>query len=383
MDSRLLKPSGRGRKPRSSGTVHAMLNSEFQFGAGMAGMPGFPGAGMLAGFPKLPLGMPFPNMAGLGLTNPMLGLAGFPLAGFALPGALGKAEGEGEASTSKESNSKNTGSVKTSESSGSSSTSTASPHPSFPNFYFNPVLYNPLLAGGLRNFPMANFPNLSHMATLNGQSETGASESQPLSTKKEKKLSEKIRELFKSNEKVQNVNRLSERAGDMSRTCGKASDVSKPSGESQSLSKSSDAAQDLSVKRVRVSSSPTVNVNSSVQEQATDLSLRRKPSSLSSTSKSKNKIFSSLKLNKIVDSLKDKVMKIEEKTKKREDDPVKPETDQPAREESEAVHTVVKESSAQVESEKQILQDSNFETNSSDRTEAASDETVEPNASSE
>ena len=51
MDSRLLKPSGRGRKPRNPGTLHGNMMGQpdlHSLHASMAGMAGFPAAAAAA-----------------------------------------------------------------------------------------------------------------------------------------------------------------------------------------------------------------------------------------------------------------------------------------------------------------------------------------------
>ena len=341
MDSRLLKPSGRGRKPRSAGVHSTMTSSPADFGmhASMAGMAGFPGAAsmMAAGFPKLPMGMPFANLAGLGMTNPMLGLAaaGFPLAGFPLPGMLGKEGDDGKdggGSGSKDKAAANASSEASS--SASPSSSTASPHPSFPGFFFNPMAFNPLLAGQLGNFPMANFSSLAHMAALNGLPDGGVAKEELLAAARKESKTEKAHSFSKSEKGRQDLTKIVEKIKDMSRM-GASSSTS-----SSSSQKASSVGQDLTMKTLRDSSpspahsrgSRPSSASSASQDQATDLSIKARPSPALAPStptptpapahtpspvKSKNKIHKSFSLNKIVDSLKEK---IEEKSKKKEDD---------------------------------------------------------------
>lgn len=100
----------------------------------MAGFSGLASPALMAGFHKLPLGMPFGSLPPLGMTNPMLGLAGF------MPGLP-------TSSLPQEFDCKNdTSPNKKDKSDSKSSSSTTTPHPSFPNLMYNPLMFNPLLA---------------------------------------------------------------------------------------------------------------------------------------------------------------------------------------------------------------------------------------------
>ncbi|KAK3760063.1 hypothetical protein RRG08_064733 [Elysia crispata] len=108
MDNRILRPSGRGRKPREP-LHHSQLrhlNSEAQQQqqashhyppASLAALSAFPGAAaaaaaMMGNFPKLPMGLPFAGLPGLpGMANPLLGLQGLGIPGMGLPPHLVKA----------------------------------------------------------------------------------------------------------------------------------------------------------------------------------------------------------------------------------------------------------------------------------------------------
>ncbi|GFR73878.1 chromodomain-helicase-DNA-binding protein 9 [Elysia marginata] len=110
MDNRILRPSGRGRKPREP-LHHSQLrhlNSEAQQQqqqqashpyppASLAALSAFPGAAaaaaaMMGNFPKLPMGLPFTGLPGLpGMGNPLLGLQGLGIPGMGLPPHLVKA----------------------------------------------------------------------------------------------------------------------------------------------------------------------------------------------------------------------------------------------------------------------------------------------------
>ena len=337
MDARLLKPSGRGRKPRNAGTLHSsMMGSgvDFPLHAGMAGMAGFPGAAglMAGGFPKFPMGMPFANLAGLGMTNPMLGLAaaaaGFQLPGFPVPGKEGEEGQEGGSKDKAPSTSTATTSAADTTTT-SSASAAAAPHPSFPGFFFNPMAFNPLLASQLRNYPIPGFPNLAqHVAALNGLSEGAVEDEYPPASRKEKKS-----HMLSKSEKGHDLTRVVEKIRDMSR-----SSVSSHH-KSSSSSSSGAGVQDLTMKRAKNSSpSPAHSKGSKAsstsstpaQDQATDLSIKVRPSpsptsATTPTGKSKNKIHKSFSLNRIVDSLKEK---IEEKSKKKEDGPGKEEEEE-------------------------------------------------------
>ncbi|XP_070187859.1 chromodomain-helicase-DNA-binding protein 8-like isoform X4 [Littorina saxatilis] len=326
MDSRLLKPSGRGRKPRNAGTLHGnMMGSPDFLHASMASMAGFPAAAaaglMAGGFPKMPMGMPFGNLAGLGMGNPMLGLAA---AGFGLPGFPGMGK-DGEEGKEGGGSSKDKSSASPSTSGAGESSSSASPHPSFPGLFFNPMAFNPLLASQLQNFPMANFPGLAHMAALNGFPEGMPNEEELLAAARKEKAEKKAAHAHAKAEKSQELTKVLDKIKDMSRSGG-ASTSSTPS--SSSSHKSSRGVQDLTMKKKSGISSPSPahskhsTTSTPSQDQATDLSIKSRPSPSSTTSttspgKSKNKIHKSFSLNRIVDSLKNKMA---EKTPKKDGD---------------------------------------------------------------
>ncbi|XP_071091615.1 chromodomain-helicase-DNA-binding protein 8-like isoform X2 [Haliotis cracherodii] len=294
MDSRMLKPSGRGRKPRESMLHPSFLGGEVGYPAmSMAAMSAFPGAGLLGSYPKLPLNLPFGAIPNLGMVNPMLGLAGFGLPGMPMASALGKSETETKEKDSEKGEGRER--RKSDKSSSSSSTSTsATPHPSFPSaFYYNPLLYNPMLAAqSLRNFPLpsnmsSSFASMAQHGALNGRLES------------------------ESEEEARHVD--DETAQD------KAEDLSVKKKSSRG------EPNDLSVKKSSShQKSDSKQRSHGLQDHATDLSVKTKPDVKSSIDRkykedkvkrmmNKPKILGSSKLSKIVDTLKDKVMKIDKK----------------------------------------------------------------------
>lgn len=381
MDSRILKPSGRGRKPRDSMLHSQMMAGDMPFPpVSLAALSAYQGAaGLVGSFPKLPLGLPFGPMAGLpGLPNPLLGLQSLGLAGMAFPPHLVKAmeeelkerekeykerekefkerEKEERAGSSKDgekgsrkSNSsrdedgrskKTDGKLEQSSTStpGSKSTSAESAHPSFPPFYFNPLLYNPLLA----NFPLPPslggilppglvMPPHSAPSPVNGQQESSKIDT-PSSSKHhhtsqhshhpdKKRKQHHPQDIPRSSPSIPQAHA----AEDLSIKRHHTSSISSPS---------SLQAQDLSLRRNSEDRPPSTSSHPA-QEQATDLSMKPRssvndksstssplfpkaqPASVSSSSPSaaslkvpsKNKIQGSLKLNRILDSLKDRVLK--------------------------------------------------------------------------
>ncbi|XP_050399765.1 chromodomain-helicase-DNA-binding protein 9 isoform X2 [Patella vulgata] len=388
MDSRLLKPSNRGRKPKDPMLNPALLSGEYPF-AGMAGLAGYPG--LMGNFHKLGMNMPFGAMSNMGLANPMFAsLAGMGFPGMNM-GAFGSGELEhgeiekedkkdrpkedkrrredgGERSKDREKDRKS--------SEKPSSSSTSSPHPSFP-LYFNPLLYNPLLAQGMGNFPLpaglpTSFASLANPYMANGRTESESDDDKKNERRhREEKLKLKARELkekMSHNDEVQDlsVKKKTPRKPDShsvrkvsqsehERRCEKleqmeATDLSmkarsNSSGRHNSTNSSSrDSSHKSSENRVRErerekdrsrdrESDHSLN-SSSVTSSKTPQSSRSSPAisdkasivtgtpgSSSRSGKSNKKIFSSLKLSKIVDSLKEKVQNIEDKEKKKCDNP--------------------------------------------------------------
>ncbi|XP_041376531.1 chromodomain-helicase-DNA-binding protein 8-like isoform X2 [Gigantopelta aegis] len=331
MDSRILKSSGRGRKSRDS-MLHPSFLGEMAYPGSLSAMAGFPvTAGLMGAFPKLPLNMPFGALPNLALPNPMLSLGGLGLPGFPLTSALTKTtDSDGKDKTSGDKD----GDVK------SDLSSTSSPHPSFPSFYYNPLMYNPLLAAqGLPGFPIptslsASLAGLVNPGAINGRLESEEDEEQRL----EKETLEKIKEFSHKKAKLSNYE-----SGEKSHSLQRKSDDHRSHSSSSKgdrhHSKSETKAEDLSMKKRHSHNStsevkaplivPTRTPSLVPQEEATDLSIKTKTKHILNTDnlkvikdlkikKSKSKMFSSSKLSKIVDSLKDKVMKIEKREKPKE-----------------------------------------------------------------
>ena len=329
MDSRILKSSGRGRKSRDS-MLHPSFLGDMAYPGALSTLPGFPvTAGLMGAFPKLPLNMPFGALPNLALPNPMLGLGGLGLPGFPLTSALTKttdSDGKDKSAGDKDGDGK------------SDVSATSSPHPSFPSFYYNPLMYSPLLAAqGLPGFPIptslsASLAGLVNPSAINGRIESEEDEEQRL----EKETREKTQDYSRKKAKLSNYE-----SGEKSRSLHRKSDDHRSHHSSSSKgehhhSKSETKAEDLSVKKRHSHHStsdvktplivPTPTSSHVPQEEATDLSLKSKPKPAHNTDnlkvlkdlkikKSKSKMFSSSKLSKIVDSLKDKVMKIEKRDK--------------------------------------------------------------------
>lgn len=393
-----------------------MMAGEMGFPPSLAALSAFPGAaGLVANFPKLPLGLPFGAMPGLpGLGNPLLGLQGLGLPGMGFPPHLVKAmedelkerekelkdrekeerggsskEGrpggsrEEEGAKSRKGDGKDQSSMPSLLNSGSKSSSSDPGHP-FP-FYFNPMLYNPLLAaasGGLPNFPLTTSlggllppglvlpPHPTAPSPVNGQSETPHTDT---SNKHHHHQDKKRPQQHPSHEDIS-------RSSPSIPVAHGAEDLTvKRLQPSRSPTSPSSQAQDLSVRRNsedRPSSSLSSSSSSSsvrqAQVHATDLSMKPKsqvnervplvspslpstttkhhtassaPSSSSSPTPSanlrvpgKNKIQGSLKLNRILDSLKDRVLKNDTvKDKKR--DPLAQRTEASDKEKHEPAET--------------------------------------------
>jgi hypothetical protein len=320
----LMAPERRGRgRPKESLLYNSMMASEMGLPMNMGALAG---AGMLPGGYKFPLNIPFGALPNLGMTNPMLGLAGFPgLAGLSMPEMMEAAEAM-QGKDSKSSPNKKEGRHK--HHSKPSTSSVNIPHPSFPLLY-NPLMYNPLLAAqGLRNFTLptsvsSSFASLAQSAAMvNGMAGMVAppgSDSED-EAKAQRKLYEKERErqLERQQERQQ------DRAEDLS--------VHKPS--SASPRKHHDRHKHRHREhRDGSHSSHSPNKPLAVQEAPTDLSMKPKQHKDQQYTRTKPKILSSNKLSRIVDSLKDKVMKMEgcdrvvKRSKPSESDSGRPRTD--------------------------------------------------------
>lgn len=260
---RVVTPSrrGRGRPARDSPVSHSMLGTSDPHAAAAlaASMEAMNAAQLMAaGIPKLPL--PFGSLPGLGMPNPLFGLSGLGIPG--LPGTP---------PLSKDSDSKR----KDPEEKESTSGESKSPHPSFPMLY-NPLLYNPLFAAqGLAGFPLptslsSQLPGLSSRL-INGHAQSDSEEEPKVS--KSRRASEQLEQ---------------------------------------------DEAEDLSVKSEKKVIENLQEAHSSGKhkpesvldesEQPCDLSMKSKPKE-----EPKTKIIGSDKLSRIVDSLKDRVNKMDGK----------------------------------------------------------------------
>ncbi|XP_071173454.1 chromodomain-helicase-DNA-binding protein 8-like isoform X4 [Mytilus edulis] len=291
LQSRVVTPS-RGRKPKDT-LSSSMMGSDIPFSAAsLAGLSGFhsPGLMSMSGLPKLPLGMPFGALPNFGLGNPLLGMAGY------LPGLT--------ASHSKdtESSSKDRKSPKCKESSKSESKSPSIPHPSFP-FMYNPMLLNPLFAAQAQSLGFSlptslptSFGALAHSGLMNGSTADSDLEEGEI-----KRFSQKERRGSSSG--------LQDAPQDLS---VKAKHHHEGGSKHRREKKHSSHSSDHHDK----SSSASKQYSASIQQdEPTDLSMKSKPSTPDSA-KSKPKIQSSFKLSKIVDTLKDKVNKMEDRSRK-------------------------------------------------------------------
>ena len=262
--------------------------------ASMASLSAFPGMGLMSGFSKLPLGMPFGALPNFSMSNPMLGLTGF------MPGLspLGK---ESESKKEKHSpSSKKESSSSRHESKSPSSSQT--PHPSFPMLY-NPLMLmsNPLLAAQAQaglNFSLpsslpSSFAALAQSGLMNGKGDSDLEDREP----------GEVGRFARGDPKDQ------EMAQDLS--------VRVEAHSHHSKRRHMDSSSERSKERRRISSIDE-------QDQPTDLSMKSKPKespvreSVKDYSEpkdytKKNKIQGSFKLNKIVDTLKDKVNKMEDR----------------------------------------------------------------------
>lgn len=228
---------------------------------------------MAAGFGKLPL--PFGSIPGLGLS-PMLGLQGF---GF--PGMSSSPVPEKSESKHKESK----GSKEDGEKSKDEDTS-SSPHPSFPLMY-NPLLFNPALlaAQGLANFPLPTSLAGMDSSLINGHTPSKEETSSGRSS---------------SSVKSRHVSEYSDLslAEDLS-----VRKKSKPPIENTTEAHSSGKSK------------LKLDVSLDGEDMPCDLSMKSK----TKEDKSKQKICSSDKLSRIVDTLKFRVNKMDEKPQKDED----------------------------------------------------------------
>lgn len=280
-----MTPS-RGRKPKDPLTS-SLLGSDIPFSAAsLAGLTGFPSPSLMSGLHKLPLGMPFGALPNFG--NPLLGMAGY------LPGLTPPHSKESESS------SKDGKSPKAKDSGKSESKSPSIPHPSFP-FMYNPMLLNPLFAAQAQSLGFSlptslptSFGALAHSGLVNGS--TGDSDLEEGEIKryshKEKRSSSSSHQDLPQDLSVKSKH--SERSHS-----SKHDKHHRSASKHYSTTSMQDEPTDLSMKA----------------KEPTDLSVKSKHSS-SESSKSKPKIQSSFKLSKIVDSLKDKVNKMEDRSRK-------------------------------------------------------------------
>ncbi|XP_053402464.1 chromodomain-helicase-DNA-binding protein 8-like isoform X5 [Mercenaria mercenaria] len=275
---RIVTPSRRGRKPRDSPLSHPMLGTSdpHQAAAIAASMEAMNAAQLMAaGFGKLPL--PFGSIPGLGL-NPMLGLQGF---GF--PGMSGSPVPEKSESKHKETKGSKEDSEKPKEDEKSSS-----PHPSFPLMY-NPLLFNPALlaAQGIANFPLPTSLAGMESSLINGHTlskEETATSSSSSSSRKSRHVSE-----YSEQNLVEDLSVRSK---------------SKPVIENTTAAHSSGKSK------------AKMDVSFDSDDMPCDLSMKPK----AKEEKSKQKICSSDKLSRIVDTLKFRVNKMDEKPQKSESD---------------------------------------------------------------
>ena len=260
---RVVTPNrrGRGRPSRDSPLSHSMLGTSDPHAAAAlaASMEAMNAAQLMAaGIHKLPL--PFGTLPGLGLGNPLLGLSGLGIPGL-----------QGSSPLSKDSESKR----KDLEDKEGSKGDNKSPHPSFPMLY-NPLLYNPLFAAqSLGSFPLPTslsspIPGLSSKL-INGHTHSDSEEEPKIS--RSRKASEQYDQ---------------------------------------------DEAEDLSVKsEKKVVENVTQAHSSGIHKTETVLDDSEQPCDLSMKSKPKEevkpKIIGSDKLSRIVDSLKDRVNKMDDK----------------------------------------------------------------------
>ena len=260
---RVVTPNrrGRGRPSRDSPLSHSMLGTSDPHAAAAlaASMEAMNAAQLMAaGIHKLPL--PFGSLPGLGLGNPLLGLSGLGIPGL-----------QGSSPLSKDSDSKR----KDHEDKEGSKGDNKSPHPSFPMLY-NPLLYNPLFAAqSFGSFPLPTslsspIPGLSSKL-INGHTHSDSEEEPKIS--RSRKASEQYDQ---------------------------------------------DEAEDLSVKsEKKVVENVTQAHSSGIHKTETVLDDSEQPCDLSMKSKPKEevkpKIIGSDKLSRIVDSLKDRVNKMDDK----------------------------------------------------------------------
>ncbi|XP_056009130.1 chromodomain-helicase-DNA-binding protein 8-like isoform X4 [Ostrea edulis] len=293
--------SGRRGRPRERDLSSSLLSDNPYSAASLAAsMSAFPGLGLMSGFGKMPMGMPFGTLPNLGLTNPMLaGFAGL-MPGLS-PSSLAKAM---ESDTRKD---KSPSSSKESSKSKSPSSS-QTPHPSFPMLY-NPLLFNPLLAAQAQglNFSLptslpSSFASLAQSGLINGQGDSDLEEGEIKRYSQAEHHDQEMAQDLSVRRKEAHSHHRKRKSYEMSRPA-----------ETASIRDDQDqtACLDLSVKS-KPKDSP----------KASDLSSRTHstPESPKDSSKTKNKIQGSFKLDKILDTLKDKVNKMEDKPVKKEKD---------------------------------------------------------------
>ena len=263
---RVVTPNrrGRGRPARDSPPVsHSMLGtSDPHAAAAMAATLEAMNVAQLmaAGIPKLPL--PFASLPpGIGLGNPLLGLSGMGIPGLPSTPPL----------SSKDSDSKRKDLEDKEGSKGESKS--MSPHPSFPMLY-NPLLYNPLFAAqGLGGFPLPtslSSPSISSRL-INGHAQSD-SEDEPKALK----------------------------------TCRTSEQIEQDEAEDLSVRSENKVVENLHEAHSSGKHKPEPVSDDS--EQPCDLSMKSKSKEEPGT-----KIIGSDKLSRIVDSLKDRVNKMDGK----------------------------------------------------------------------
>lgn len=297
-----LERRNRGRPPRESNMSSSLLSENPFAAVSMAGLSAFPAASLMSGFPKLPIGMPFGALPNIGMGNPLLGLSGFGIPGLNMASVLSKSS-ESESKKDKDVSPNK----KEQSKSESKSPSSITPHPSFPMLY-NPLMFNPLLAAqaaqaaqaqGL-NFSLptslpTSFATLAQAGLMNGQGDSDLEEGE-----------------------IKRYSKVEQDAAEDLSVKSSSAKRSKEDRHERHHRHKRERHHDKSVSKISVSH---------FQDEPTDLSMKPKSSShidsqkssnsstpKESSNKMKTKIQSSFKLNKIVDSLKDKVQKMETKT---------------------------------------------------------------------
>jgi len=309
---RIGTPSRRGRRPRDSPLSQSMLGAAdpHQAAAMAASLEAAQLAQLMAaGFGKMP--MPFGSIPGLGF-NPMLGLPGF---GLGLPGL----QTEMTPTKSEKSKDSKGGGSKSSSSKDDSEKAkrereeeeNASPHHSFP-MMFNPLsLYNPALfaAHGMANFPLpTSMAGLLDPSLLNGHSGKEETSTRPSSRDRERER-ERDRERDRDMRERERGERDREKSRKKSELFdhGMVEDLSFRSKRKQELIENTTVAHSSGKAKL---SKEQMSFES--DDMPCDLSMKSK----SKDDKSKQKICVSDKLSRIVDTLKCRVNKMDEKSSK-------------------------------------------------------------------